>query len=166
MGTLPGSAGGWDGDPPPAGADAPGTWGHPGAVAPRGWGVPVPVPTDLQGLEGGQVSLAAQQDVVGHVEALTDAQVVEEGGLADGVAQLHHGHVCRQDSEDAHRTEARPQIHGAGRNSHPRVWGHLHPLKEGMAPAITAPEATVRGTRLHPGTGLNPEPTLHKTHPF
>lgn len=58
------------------------------------------VPAHLQGLEAGQGAVAAQQHVVGHVEALPHAQVVEERGLADGVAQLHHGHVCRTEGTE------------------------------------------------------------------
>lgn len=47
----------------------------------------------LQGLEGVGVSVAVQDDVVGHAEALSDPQVVEEGELAKGVGHLHHSNV-------------------------------------------------------------------------
>lgn len=47
----------------------------------------------LQGLEGVGVSVAVQDDVVGHAEALSDSQVVEERGLAEGVRHLHNGYV-------------------------------------------------------------------------
>lgn len=47
----------------------------------------------LQGLEGVGVSVAVQDDVVGHAEALSDPQVVEEGELAKGVGHLHHSYV-------------------------------------------------------------------------
>lgn len=45
----------------------------------------------LQGLEGVGVSVAVQDNVVGHAEALSDSQVVEERGLAEGVRHLHNG---------------------------------------------------------------------------
>lgn len=101
---------------------------------PRSWGVPVS--TDLQGLEWGQVSLAAQQDVVGHVEALADTEVVEQGGLADGVAQLHHGHICGQDGRDAHGTHTRAPIPEAGEPTPPWSGGSASP-KEGDGPCST-----------------------------
>lgn len=47
----------------------------------------------LQGLEGVRVSVAVQDDVVGHAEALSDSEVVEERGLTKGVRHLHHGYV-------------------------------------------------------------------------
>lgn len=49
----------------------------------------------LQGLEGVGVSVAVQDDVVGHAEALSDSHVVEEGELAEGVGHLHHSYVWR-----------------------------------------------------------------------
>lgn len=47
----------------------------------------------LQRLEGVRVSVAVQDDVVGHAEALSDSQVVEERGLAEGIRHLHHSYV-------------------------------------------------------------------------
>lgn len=47
----------------------------------------------LQGLEGVRVGVAVQDDVVGHAEALSHSQVVEEGGLAERIRHLHHGDV-------------------------------------------------------------------------
>lgn len=108
-------------------------------------GVPVPIPTDLQGLEGVQVSLTAQQDIVGHVEALADAQVVEEGRLADGVTQLHHGHICGQDGGDAHRTHTRAPVPEAGEPAPAPGLGDPRPLREGTV--LAAPEATARDIR-------------------
>lgn len=54
--------------------------------------------THLQGLERLGVGVAVQDDVVGHAEALSDAQVVEERGLAEGVRHLHHGEVWWRDT--------------------------------------------------------------------
>lgn len=48
-------------------------------------------------LDGPQVAVllvAVEDDVVGHAEALAHSQVVEKRRLAEGVAHLHHGHVC------------------------------------------------------------------------
>lgn len=47
----------------------------------------------LQGLKGVGVSVAVQDDVVGHAEALSDSQVVEERGLAKSIRHLHNGYV-------------------------------------------------------------------------
>lgn len=47
----------------------------------------------LQRLEGVGISVTVQDDVVGHAEALSDAQVVEEGGLPEGIGHLHHSYV-------------------------------------------------------------------------
>ena len=47
----------------------------------------------LQGLEGVGVGVAVQDDVVGHAEALSNSQVVEERGLPESVRHLHHGDV-------------------------------------------------------------------------
>lgn len=49
----------------------------------------------LQGLEGVWVSVAVQDDVVGHAEALSDSQVVEERELAEGIRHLHNSNVWR-----------------------------------------------------------------------
>lgn len=50
---------------------------------------------DLQRLERVRVSVAVQDDVVGHAEALPDAQVIEERELAESIGHLHHGDICR-----------------------------------------------------------------------
>lgn len=47
----------------------------------------------LQRLEGVGVGVAVQDDVVGHAEALSDAQVVEERGLAERIRHLHDSNV-------------------------------------------------------------------------
>lgn len=49
----------------------------------------------LQRLERVGVSVAVQDDVVGHAEALADSQVVEERELAEGIGHLHHRDICR-----------------------------------------------------------------------
>lgn len=53
----------------------------------------------LQRLERVGVSVAVQDDVVGHAEALPDAQVVEERGLTKSICHLHHGYVCGNRSD-------------------------------------------------------------------
>lgn len=48
-------------------------------------------------LGSGQVTVLlvrVQDDVVGHAETFPHSQVVEEGGLAEGVTHFHHGYIC------------------------------------------------------------------------
>lgn len=47
-----------------------------------------------KGLQVREVSLGAEQHVVGHAEALPHTKVVEERGLRQGAAHLQHHHVC------------------------------------------------------------------------
>lgn len=47
----------------------------------------------LQRLESIRVSVAVQDDVVGHAEAFSHSQVVEERRLAEGICHLHHSYV-------------------------------------------------------------------------
>lgn len=50
-------------------------------------------PAYLQRLERLGVSVAVQDDVVGHAEALSDSQMVEERGLAESIRHLHNSYV-------------------------------------------------------------------------
>lgn len=61
---------------------------------------PVPTPTHHlatypKGLQVRDISLGAEKHVVGHAEALTHTQVVEQGRLCQGAAHLQHHHVCK-----------------------------------------------------------------------
>lgn len=61
----------------------------------------------LQRLRGVGVGVVVQDDVVGHVEALPHAQVVEQGGLPKHVAHVHNRDVCgakRELRRPRHRT--------------------------------------------------------------
>lgn len=49
---------------------------------------------DLERLGRVGVGVVVQDDVVGHVEALPHAQVVEQRRLAEDIAHVHHGDVC------------------------------------------------------------------------
>lgn len=50
-------------------------------------------PAYLQRLERLGVSVAVQDDVVGHAETLSDSQMVEERGLAESICHLHNSYV-------------------------------------------------------------------------
>lgn len=69
-----------------------------------------------KGLQVREVSLGAEEHVVGHAEALTHTKVVKEGGLRQGAAHLQYYHVC---GHTGARPEPRSLAGGGG------VWGPL-----------------------------------------
>ncbi|TNN59205.1 hypothetical protein EYF80_030578 [Liparis tanakae] len=58
-------------------------------------------------LEGVGVGVAVQDDVVGHAEALSHSQVVEERGLAEGIRHLHHSNVWWEETGTDTRARSR-----------------------------------------------------------
>lgn len=46
-----------------------------------------------QGLQVREVGLGAEEHIVGHAEALAHTQVVEQGGLCQGIAHFQHHHI-------------------------------------------------------------------------
>jgi hypothetical protein len=53
----------------------------------------------LQGLEWIGISIAVEDDVVGHTEAFSHSKMVKQGRLPEGVAHLHHSNICEQKTE-------------------------------------------------------------------
>lgn len=52
-----------------------------------------PSPAHLQQLQVTLLLVAVQYDVIGHAEALSDTQVIEERGLAERIIHLYYGNI-------------------------------------------------------------------------
>lgn len=81
---------------PPAGGRQSDTgilgWPHPNP-APV-FPAPSPLATYTKGLQIRELCLGTEEHVVGHAEALTHAEVVEQGRLCQGAAHLQHHYIC------------------------------------------------------------------------
>lgn len=93
-----------------------------------------------KGLQVREVSLGAEQHVVGHAEALPHTKVVEERGLRQGAAHLQHHHVCGGTGGGPEPRSLVPQAgEEPGRLSWLRWPPHLTPAGYSFALASVSP---------------------------